>query len=127
MILTACVYSDLPMYTEVYNINTIEYYTWVKLPGMLGILNEIAELQNGKYICTIELGDTTGAYTYMPCKPWIQFKTDKLNVDIGTHIYRLQFYDIVTDSINSIYFSYSITNDCPNKPYIYMKREVDSE
>ena len=53
--------------------------------------------------------------------PWIDIGIKHLNVDAGMHTYRLRF--IRNDDCVNLYVSYTIQDDNPEKPYIYMNRK----
>ena len=46
-----------------------------------------------------------------------------LNLKSGKHTYRLMFVERYTDTDFSLYFSYIIQDDSPEKPYVYMKED----
>lgn len=63
---------------------------------------------------------------------WIRIPKESLDLSEGSHVYEIileqnSFYDKYLDSKSSVYFSYRIQNDNPDKPYIYMKREEPDE
>lgn len=55
--------------------------------------------------------------------PWLDVKTDRLNLDIGLHVYDLGYVNPETNATFSLYFSYILQDNDPSKPYIYMDRE----
>lgn len=55
-------------------------------------------------------------------RPWIDIPVDCLNLGIGLHTYTLEFINLTTGDTFYQYFNYTIQNDKPKKPYIYMKR-----
>lgn len=56
-------------------------------------------------------------------RPWIEIESKWLDTTPGVHEYILVWEDPITIDNHLQYFTYSIQNDNPEKPYIYMKRE----
>ena len=121
--LEACFYNQLPTYTPVFNLSTIEHFMWVHLPSICiercGTLFEISEIVDGK---SVEV-NIYSTITREGNKPWLRLLSSSLNLSTGQHIYKLSFIDKHTDDVFSLYISYIIQNDNPDKPYIYMNRD----
>lgn len=60
----------------------------------------------------------------VPDRPWVDIDKTKLDISVGSHLYKLSFIDIYTNDIFSVYFSYIIQDKDVEKPYIYMKDGV---
>lgn len=53
--------------------------------------------------------------------PWIDVLSENLNLDAGTHTYRVTFDNHYSNETMYMYFGYIIQDDDPDKPYIYME------
>lgn len=118
----ACHYKDLPCNSKVFNKNTLDYYLWIHLPPEFGrefTLFEMIELQPESKA----VKDFFKFIDRQPKRPWIRTITKILNLDIGYHLYRLCFVHDNTGDVASLYFNYTIQDDHPYKPYVYMNRE----
>lgn len=125
-VLEACVYRDVNLHTPVINLHTLEYDTWVHLPSYARgcRLFQIDEFlpDGGEVIDFSSVEQELG-------KPWIRITYGLLNISEGQHVYRLHFIDR-NDAVFSLYVSYIIQNDDPDKPYVYMGKpapEYDTE
>ena len=59
-------------------------------------------------------------------KPWVDFLFKDLDLAPGKHIYRISLARIYKGSeVKDVFFSYTIQDDSPNKPYMYIDREND--
>ena len=117
--ITACSHSELPSYTNLYNRNEINNVIWVKLPDNIPThcqLYDVIEL-----IPDLNIINFTDNVTRECCKPWLQVKSNILNLLPGLHIYELKFVDTSSDDIYALYIGYQIQDDNPDKPYIYME------
>lgn len=66
---------------------------------------------------------TIDLYVYDKCHLlWIDIPVENLNLDIGMHVYTLEFVNTATGDTVFEYFCYTIQSDNPDKPYIYMNR-----
>lgn len=114
-------HSEFRQYTRIINVDDLEYFIWLKIPT--DISNRCELFQIDEILPTKQEFDHT-IFTKRECgKPWIRVITEMLNKSIGQHIYKFSFIDRNTDEIETLYFSYIIHNDNPDKPYIYMRRE----
>ena len=61
-------------------------------------------------------------------RPWIRIDSCILDTSIGQHTYRFQFINRETDDVYSLYLSYIIQDDNPDRPYVYMnEKEGESD
>ena len=67
--------------------------------------------------------DVGPAIERQQCRPWLRIVFPVLDQDAGLHIYKITFVNRYTDDVVSAYISYTIQDDNPNKPYIYMRQE----
>lgn len=102
-----------------------QYYTYVHIPHYLNSNYNIFQL-----LCMapkrieIKLNPYTDRE---PNKPWIRIISDILDWDIGLHIYQLSLVNKYSNDVVSVYFGYIVQDDDPEKPYIYMNREICRE
>ena len=119
--LVACAYNRINLNTYVINKNAIEYETWIKIPPEFGkecILYEVKEI-----VPNVKEFDFLNVIEHVCCKPWLKAISSHLNLDPGQHVYKLSFINKFSNDTNSLYVSYIIQDDTPDKPYIYMSRE----
>lgn len=116
--------SDLPLYTVMYNKADFSEIVCVKLPDGLPrdlVLSEIYNLDAAEDI------DFADKATRDENRPWIDIDSSILDTTTGQHTYRMTFQHL-GDKLNSTcWFSYIIQDNNPEKPYIYMDRNEDSD
>mgnify|MGYP007069998203 CR=1 FL=1 len=123
MILEACVYEDLPKYTKVFNEDTAEYHLWIYLNP--------AYVRNTYLYEAKEIGpNADNSKLFLDTfkresQCWIKVKREYLNNKIGKHIYKLSFVNKETDADFSLYVSYYLQNDNPEKPYVYIEKAAE--
>ncbi len=119
--LEACRYKDISSNTKVFNLQSLDSIIWVHLPEDVSIYCELYQIDI--------IGDTNkevpiSRYIHRECnRPWIKINKEALDTSIGQHIYKLSFIDTSTEIIYSLFFSYIIQDDNPDRPYIYMNRD----
>ncbi|MBO4542802.1 MAG: hypothetical protein J5725_06415 [Bacteroidales bacterium] len=59
-------------------------------------------------------------------KPWIDIDSTILDTTAGQHTYRMTFSKEGVNLKATCWFSYTIQDNNPEKPYIYMERDEDS-
>lgn len=121
--LVATKHDNMAKYRKVFNLTEVEYYLYVKLePPLVNIW----------YLYKVEEKTKDGSLIAMPISSgevvrqsptWLRFQTNFMNTSVGLHVYKLTFVHTVTNIVATLWFSYTIQNDNPDKPYIYMKRE----
>jgi len=121
--LVADTYDKLPEHGKVINFRTIEYFLWVKIPDymsrdfrLVGVFEMCDDYDKAPSDC-----DITEFVTREKNRPWIKILTDKINQTVGFHLYKIELVNRFTDDVVSLYFSYIIQNDNPDRPYDYMK------
>lgn len=63
------------------------------------------------------------SYYYDDMKsPWIDIPVDCLDLSLGLHTYTIELVNALTNDTFYQYFNYTIQEDNPDKPYIYMNR-----
>lgn len=68
--------------------------------------------------------DTEHPWEHDSKRIWYKFKSELLNMETGYHTYRLSFRNITTQDTCLLYIAYTIQNNKPDKPYIYMDPET---
>lgn len=51
---------------------------------------------------------------------WVDINMSALNQKSGQHSYRISLFNKSANTVVSLYFSYIIQDDNPDKPYVYM-------
>lgn len=112
---------NVPLYTQVINKNSVPYYMIVELPfftqcklRFVGLYEDTSE---GLKEVPLSFLKINNYHLY------IDVISDGLNKEVGQHDYIVKHVDSSTGDVVSLYFSYIIQDDNPNKPYIYMDRE----
>ena len=119
MTLEACRYDDLPKYTKIFNCSELEYHLWIYLNP--------DDVRNSYFYRSKEVGPEADNSKLFPdtvermSTCWIRANTEYLNIKPGKHTYKLMFVERSTDTDFSLYVSYYIQDDSPEKPYVYMK------
>lgn len=112
--------------TPVINTMTMEYHTYVKLP--IEKLCDVHPYQifqiNPRTEGELIIGNDCKIVNN---KPWLDIITDRLDLSVGKHVYRISCVNTTSSDCVSYYFSYEIQDDCPDKSYDYMKRDEQVE
>lgn len=122
--LNACSYEDIPSNTPVINKANFDYFLWIHIPEEIARcyafyqLDEMApEHKKVPHIGFIERDCN---------RPWLKITSSVLGSTVGKHLYKLCFVNQITNDLISLFFSYTIQDDNPDKPYVYMNKEDDS-
>lgn len=108
---------ELSLHTDVFNLAEIPEIICVKLPDSMprdmdlsGIydLNSNKELEYADYVTRDEH------------RPWIDIRSELLDLSSGQHTYRLTFSKLGIKLTAQCWFSYIIQDNFVDKPYIYM-------
>lgn len=117
-------YYDALSNSLVLNKSDLESYVWFRIPDNVQkrpmSLYQITDFnaEDGP----IDIRFTTETVMREHYRPWIRVNSDILNLNVGFHVIRFHFVDISWDDSASLYFSYTIQDDHPKKPYVYMNR-----
>lgn len=117
--LEACKYSDLAKHTKVFNKNVAEYHLWIHL--------DPEHIKDAYFIEAEEIGPNADNTRIFPdtfvrkSKCWIRVNRGFLSGKPGKHTIKLSFVDRFTDTDFSLFASYYLQDDNPEKPYVYMK------
>lgn len=116
-------YNEALTHTIIISFRQLNDYIWIELPHNISkylSLDAIAECrEDGKSIFV----DFKDFLEREDDKPWLKVKSDMFNIQPGYHMYKFTFSESRIDSEISLYLTYQIQTDDPNKSYIYMKRE----
>lgn len=120
--LIADTYSNLSKVNKVFNLHELDNYLYVYIqPDKTRncILQDLRE---------VNFEESTGSESFysiaeIVSASWIKIHCSKLDLTTGMHVYKLVFNDPVFDETLNLYFSYTVQNDNPDKPYIYMNRD----
>ena len=105
---------------RVYNLQTLPYYLWVRIP--IDMNAENLQLYQVVLTTDTEVPVPLSELVYRDGRSTFLRLTSKLlNMSVGKHMYKFDFIDVLTNDVVSFYFSYIIQTDNPEKPYIYMK------
>lgn len=121
--LEACRYEDIAKHSKVFNLSTLDYHLWIYLNPEY--------VRDTYFIKSEEIGPSANNSTIFPdtfkrdSQCWIRANLGYLNLNPGKHTYRLFFVNRYTDTDFSLYVSYYIQDDNPDKPYVYVKHSKD--
>lgn len=121
LMLEACPYKDLSKHSKVFNIHALEYHLWIYL--------EPDTVREAVFLGAEEVGPNADNSRIFPdtferkSECWIRVNRGYLSDTIGKHTIKLMFVDRYTDTDFSLFVSYYMQNDNPEKPYVYMKEE----
>jgi len=116
--LISCKYEDLPKYSKVFNLNTLNYHLWIYL--------DPDDMRDACFLGAEEIGPDANNSTIFPdtfvreSQCWIRVNSGYINRKPGKHTLKLSFVNRYTDTDFSLYASYYIQDDNPEKPYVYM-------
>lgn len=118
--LQSCRYEDLAKHSKVFNLSTLDYHLWI-------YMNPEA-VRDAYFYKAEEIGpdaDNSKIFedTFIREGIWLRVNMQYLNLKPGKHTYRLMFVERYSDTDFSLYFSYIIQDDNPEKPYVYMKED----
>lgn len=106
---------------NIINPNKLRPYMWLMLPNRPKdyTLISVSELNEPE----LELSEFVEREQM---RQLVRVNTAKLDLSVGMHIYKFDFFDNAYDIVVSFYFAYQIQSDYPEKEYVYMKREGDN-
>lgn len=119
--LIADTYCNLSKVNKVFNLHELDNYLYVYIQPDR---TRSCILQDLREVNFEESSGSESQYNIVEIvsASWIRIHYSKLDLTTGMHVYKLSFNDPVFDEMLNLYFSYTIQNDSPDKPYIYMNR-----
>ena len=121
--LVATKHDDMFRYRKVFNLTEIDYYLYVKLEPPLASIWYLYKVEEKmKDGSLVELQISSGEVVRQS-PTWLKFQTNFIDTSVGLHVYKFTFVHTITNVVATLWFSYTIQNDNPDKPYIYMKRD----
>lgn len=119
--LQAVRYEDLAKQCKVFNLSTLDYHIWIYLnPETIRDAYMYKAIEIGPKADNSKLFKDT---IVRESECWVRANMQYLNNKPGKHTYRLMFANRYDDTDFSLYFSYIIQDDNPEKPYVYMKED----
>ena len=109
---------------KVLNKQTLNAFVYIEIPAYIAqdcVLYEVSEICP-EFVAIPNYGEFISIHSDKNY-PWLDVNSDYLNQSIGMHVYELGYVNTDTDVTFSLYFSYIMQDNDPNKPYIYMQRE----
>ena len=111
-------YSKMAVNGVIYNKQTLTNDMWVELPAyakqfsVAGIyqIQPTPDCEGSVAICRVRQKNI-----------WLRIPVDIMDTSVGQKIYRIEFKHRYSLENMSLYFSYTIQDDDPKKPYVYMK------
>jgi len=122
--LEACAYEDLAKHSKVFNLSTLNYHLWIYLNP--------ETVRDAYFIEAEEVGPNADNSKLFPdtfireSQCWIRANMEYLDLKPGKHTIKLSMVDRFTDTDFSLYASYFIQDDNPDKPYVYMKPKQET-
>ena len=116
-VLVAVPQSNLYSSNQVFNLKRFGPEIYVQIQGFVNSHYRLMRIYN------LETLEDVGHYEYDELRrPWVDISVDCLEKSIGLHTYVLEFINPDTGDTFYQYFNYTIQDDDPDKPYIYMER-----
>lgn len=123
--ITRCVaddYNKLALNNVIYNADTLSRDLWVELPAEIKQFVVIGvHLIKGNCTESLPISDVFYKNT------WLRIPINLVDTSSGHKVYKVECQHRTTLEVMSLYFSYTIQDDSPAKPYIYMKRQEDKQ
>lgn len=123
MILEASTYEDLPKHSKVFNKSQMEYHLWIYLNP--------EDVRGCYFVQAEEIGPNADNSTIYPDtfvregQCWIRVNFGYISKNPGKHTIKLSFVEKMTSTDFSLYVSFYVQDDNPDKPYVYMNKEQE--
>ena len=111
----------LASFSKVFSIHEIEYFLFIEIPEVFARQFELYQIECVDH----DAVPLTDSWEHESGRIWYRVRSSMLNMNPGYHIYRLLFVNKFTDDTSSLYISYVIQDNTPDKPYIYMNRDEE--
>ena len=118
-------YEEYNQHTRLINLHQLGHVAYIKIP------DDMASTCN--LFKTEDITDKPFEIDYIPfiqreeMRPWFRVDIYFFNKTEGFHLYKFTFIDIITDELLTLYLTYTIQNDNPDKPYVYMRSRNQTE
>lgn len=122
--LNACSYEDISSNTPVINKANFDHFLWIRLPVEIARYCSLYQLD--EMVPKHRIVSHVGFVERDSDRPWLKLTSEILDSTVGKHLYKLCFVHRVTNDVLNLYFSYTIQDDDPDKPYVYMNQEDES-
>lgn len=106
-------------FDQVFHKDELPYYGWIHLPTDIAKYLDLVEVKN---VDTDKDVDFHLDWEREDIHPWYKLRLESLDLTLGTHMYRLKFDNTFLHDELDLYFRYTIQDDNPDKPYVYMNR-----
>ena len=124
--LDAVPHGFVAMASKLFSLQQVEKLLFIRIHP--DIAKQFELLQVAEILDKAEYVTDSEAWMHEPGRIWYIFNTEYLDLNPGYHQYRLTFQNTFTKDICLLYFAYTIQDNDPDKPYIYMNREyLDSD
>lgn len=117
--LDAVQHKDLYTATKIVNIHDFEYYLWVRVDPEISKYYGFYQLDEVGTDVKFDI-NLSDICSHEPGRIWYRFTSLMLNTKPGQHVYRMHMVNTQSENTISLYFSYIIQREDPEKPYIYM-------
>lgn len=121
--LDAVTHDKMSYVSELFSRQQVEPYLYVKIPPYIAReyeLTQVDEIKDRAYPLESKDSDETPLWEHDSRRMWYKFRSDILDMETGYHNYRLTFQNRITGDTCLLYIAYTIQNNNPDKPYIYM-------
>lgn len=119
--LDAVPHHQVASFSKVFSLPEVEYFLYVRIPAEITKtyeLYQVSEIRDeAEVLCDKNL------WEHDPSRIWYRFHSEKLNLNTGYHMYRLSFVNVFHNETCTLYISYVIQNNKPEKPYNYMDKD----
>lgn len=109
-------YEDISAHSTIYNVNSISSVMWVQLPELAKnfLIDSIGQIQP-QSTASLDLTEVTQENI------WITIPTSIMDITSGQKIYKIHLTHSQLEDSMTLYFSYTVQDDNPDKSYVYMK------
>lgn len=107
---------------RVININELSTHIWLQIPPHVSAYLELSRVEDMGTTPPTSI-DWSEEISREGRNRWLKVNIAILSVDIGLHMYKFVFANMLTGEDEDYYFVYQIQSDAPDQPYIYMTRK----
>lgn len=117
---TKCIagdYTDLSLHNIIYNKKALTEDMWIELPAYAKqyLVSGLYQIDSSS-----KCNESISMYDVKHKNIWLRIPISVMDTSPGSKIYRLEMKHNRTLENMSLYFSYTIQDDEPCKPYVYM-------